>query len=286
MQEYDIALKILLRGFASRTLQRLVGAPVEKWLDVELPRIQNPRADLLGETSGGKLVHIELQSGNDPNMPLRMLEYFVGMYRRFARFPRQAVLYVGEAPLRMEAGLESESFSFHYELVDIRDLDGEQLLASDQVGDNVIAILTRLSDRTGAIHEIVAKISRLQPERREQALGPLLALAGLRGLEAAVEEEIKKMPIVIDILENKVLGREYKRGREVGAREGRQEGRQEGEMKGRQEGELTILRTLIEKRFGAMPPWAEERLTTRPVEELQNIALRLFDAKNLEELLS
>ena len=47
------------------------------------------------------------------------------------------------------------------------------------------------------------------------------------------------MPLFIDILDNKVLGREFKRGLK------------EGELKG----ELTVLRRLIEKRFGAMPGW-------------------------------
>ena len=72
MQDYDVALKLLLQGPASLTMRELTGATVGKWLDVELPKVQNPRADLLGETVEGNLVHVELQSGNDALMPLRM----------------------------------------------------------------------------------------------------------------------------------------------------------------------------------------------------------------------
>jgi hypothetical protein len=53
-------------------MRDLAGTAVAKWLDVELPKVQNPRLDLLGETVDGGLVHVELQSGNDPAMPLRM----------------------------------------------------------------------------------------------------------------------------------------------------------------------------------------------------------------------
>jgi hypothetical protein len=81
------------------------------------------------------------------------------------------------------------------------------------------------------------------------------------------------MPIFIDILENKVLGREYKRGL--------QEGRQEG----LREGELTILRRQIEKRFGAMPGWAEERLASQSPAELEELSVRVLDAQSLEDLL-
>ena len=64
------------------------------------------------------------------------------------------------------------------------------------------------------------------------------------------------MPIFIDILENKVLGREYKRGL--------------------QERELTILRRLMEKRFGPIPAWANERLTGKSATELEDLSVRVL----------
>jgi hypothetical protein len=84
-----------------------------------------------------------------------------------------------------------------------------------------------------------------------------------------VEREARKMPIFIDILENKVLGREYKRGLQ----------------EGRQEGELTVLRRLIAKRFGPMPNWAEERLAGRSPAELEELSVRVLDAQSIEDLL-
>jgi hypothetical protein len=72
-----------------------------------------------------------------------------------------------------------------------------------------------------------------------------MILAGLRHLEETVEQEARKMPILNDILDHKVLGRQYKRGLK------------EGELKG----ELTVLRRQIEKRFGAMPGWGRNAST-------------------------
>jgi predicted transposase YdaD len=112
---------------------------------------------------------------------------------------------------------------------------------------------------------------------REVALHLLLILAGLRGLEDLVEEEARKMPIFIDILENKVLGREFKKGLQEGLQEGRQEGVQEGERK--------LLRMLIENRFGPMPGWAEEKLAGLPTAELERLSLRVFNASSIEDLL-
>src|SRR5207244_1221381 len=131
--------------------------------------------------------------------------------------------------------------------------------------DNVIAILTRLRDHKEAVRKIVERIAGLAPTERETALAQLLILAGLRHLEDTVEQEARKMPIHIDIMENKVLGREYKRGL--------------------QEGELKVLRRQIEKRFGPIPSWAEERLQTRSMTEIEDLIVRVLDAQSIEDLL-
>jgi hypothetical protein len=133
MQEYDVTLKLLLQGSAKLTVRELTGTAVEKWLDVELPKVQNPRADLLGETAEGGLVHLELQSRNEATMPLRMAEYCLGVFRLFGQFPRQVLLYVGEAPLRMDSELRGLDVSFRYRLIDFRTLDGDRLLESAEV---------------------------------------------------------------------------------------------------------------------------------------------------------
>jgi hypothetical protein len=282
VQEYDVALKLLLQGSASLTMRELAGTTVARWLDVELPKVQNLRLDLLGETVDGGLLHIELQSSNDAAMPLRMVEYCLGVHRLFGQFPRQIVLYVGEAPLRMGTELRGPDLSFAYRLIDIRTLNGNRLLESGDLGDNVIAILARLRDHKEAVHKIVQRIAGLETGAREAALAQLMILAGLRHLSKTVEQETRKMPIDLDIREHEVLGpliieAEHK---------GREQGKEEGLQKGLQAGELTILRRLIEKRFGAVPGWAAERLASLPAPALEALSEKLLDANSLEELLT
>lgn len=187
MQEYDVALKLLLRWSAKVTMRELTGTSVETWLDVELSKVvQNTRVDLLGETEANGLVHLELQSSNDATMPPRMAEYCLGVFRLFGRLPRQVLLYVGETPLRMEGELRGDDVWFRYRAVDIRDLDGDRLLESQEVGDTVIAILARLRDHKDAVRRILERIAGLVAAERETALGQLLILAGLRHFEETV----------------------------------------------------------------------------------------------------
>src|ERR1017187_8840500 len=178
MQEYDIALKLLLQGSAKLTMRELTGTAIAKWLDVELPKVQNLRLDLLGQTVVGDLIHLELQSGNDAAMPSRMAEYCLGVQRLCGQFPRQILLYVGEAPMRMESELRGPNLLFQFRLIDIRTLDGDRLLESEEVGDIVIAILAQLRNHKEAVRRIVERIAGLAMAERETALAQLTILAG------------------------------------------------------------------------------------------------------------
>ena len=264
MQEYDAALKLLLQASTDSLMRQLTGVSVARWLNVETPQVLNSRVDLLGETADQALVHIELQSTNDPEMALRMAEYSLRIYRQFKRFPKQIVLYVGERKLRMNARLSGPDCAFGYTLVDVRELDGAALLASERMEDNFLAILTPLEDRRRAIRQILGRIAGLEEHTRQDALSHFLIISGVRALEETIREEAHNMPILYDIMDHKVFGPLI--------RQGRQEGQQE------------MLRSQLEKRFGPVPSRVKERLAKMSGPELDELALNLLDASKLEEL--
>jgi flagellar biosynthesis/type III secretory pathway protein FliH len=108
------------------------------------------------------------------------------------------------------------------------------------------------------------------------------------------------MPVFEDILENKVLGREFKRGLVEGYRQGLQVGMQKGVQKGLQvgmqkgfqkglqegvqKGELNLIRRLITKRFGRISPSVDKRLARMMPPELESLAERLLEANTLNDL--
>jgi hypothetical protein len=264
MHEYDVALKSFLRG-GREALLALFPVTLDRWHNVELPEVRNRRVDLLGESADGRLLHIELQSSHDPQIALRMMEYSLAIRRQFGRFPEQIVLYVGEAPLRMTGGLSGPNVSFVCKVIDIRKLDGERLLASERIEDNVMAVLAWVNNQREAVRRIPGRIAEVEPAERGRALTGLTMLAGLRKLEEVIEQEASQMPLLDDILDNKVLGREFKRGLH--------------------DGEMTVLVRLAEKRFGPLSTALRERLAEMSIPELEAAALRLLDARSVEELL-
>src|SRR5262245_27153298 len=58
MHEYDTAFKLTLQH-VDVTFRELLGTAIARWHNVEFPQIRSTRADLLGETAAGDLVHIE-----------------------------------------------------------------------------------------------------------------------------------------------------------------------------------------------------------------------------------
>jgi hypothetical protein len=233
---------------------------------------QQPRVDLLGELPDGGLVHIELQSRNEKDFPLRMAEYLFGILRKHGRLARQVALYVEEAPLRMKDGIEGPGVSVRFHLVDIRDLDGEQLLASPYPGDNILALLTRLGKQPAALRRILKRIAAGQPRDRDGALAELFIIAGLRRMEDEARTEAKKMPVLNDIMDNKVIG--------PAIRQGLVQGRAEGRV----EGQVEIVLSLIQKRFGRIPPAVAERIAALKPAQLKRVGLRLLDAQRIEDL--
>src|SRR5713226_5752538 len=154
-QDYDVVLKLLFRSKSTQAVREIVGGPVKRWLDKELPAIRNTRADLLGETVGGEFVHLEFMSVNQKFIELRMAGYYVEIYQACGRHPLQALVYVGREKLRMGGHFKSPTLRTG------RELDGGRFLESDVVGDQILSVLMRLKNPRKAVRRILATIATL-----------------------------------------------------------------------------------------------------------------------------
>jgi len=118
------------------------------------------------------------------------------------------------------------------------------------------------------VRKILNRIAESEPAERGRALAGFLILAGLRELEEVIEREASQMPLLDDIMDHKVLGREFKRGL----------------AQGRLDGELAVLLPLMEKRFGPITPEMREKLAKMSTSDVETVSLRLLDVGSAEEL--
>ena len=99
----------------------------------------------------------------------------------------------------------------------------------------------------------------------------------------------KENPMTTTLLdfEEYALKRGRQEGRQEGLQSGLQKGRQEGRQEGLQEGRAGIQRILrhqLQRRFGELPEWAEARLGSATLEDLESWGERILDAVLLEDI--
>jgi hypothetical protein len=235
--------------------RRLFGGPVVEWVNVEQPKVTNLRVDLLVRLEDRSLRHVEVQAKNDPVMARRQAEYYLGFHRLLGEHVEQIVLYIGREPLRMQPVFETPAMRYEFQLLDIRDVDGEPLLASDDWGDNLLALLTPV-EQERALMRVEQQIRKLKGEEQETAARLFVIVSGIIGLEEAVVRRLH----MIDIMENKVLGPAILKG------------------------EATLLVALLEERFGALPDWVSVKLENAKEAQLMAWGKRVLSAPSLNDV--
>jgi hypothetical protein len=101
-------------------------------------------------------LHLEIQSEGE-DMPWRMLEYYILIRRAYGQPPTQIVLYIGEKPAKIPSSIVEERLRFSCDVIDIREIDGQQLIESDSLADNLFAILCKVDDLIEVSHRIIDK---------------------------------------------------------------------------------------------------------------------------------
>src|SRR5437899_5096563 len=139
---FDTILKTLFQSSGLLLLELLTDAPIREWINVEIPKAQMNKLDLVAWLADGRLYHLELQSGNDPDMARRMLEYYFLLWKRYGVPPVQQVIYVGARPMAMSADIRHENLTLplsgnRHERTGFGNLAAERVYRRQPAGDPV-----------------------------------------------------------------------------------------------------------------------------------------------------
>ncbi len=253
---FDVTFKFLFRQ-SRGVLSRLLFGEVVEWPNIEQPAVRNLRADLLARSADGVLRQVELQVSNDAGMAFRMLEYYAGFYRLLGEHVEQTVLYAGREPLRMDDVFETASTRHRFTILNLREMDGEELLASDDWADNEWALLTK-ADRERVIRVVFGKLRTLTGTEQQAAASTFAVIGGILGIEEELKRRLQSE--MIDLMENKIIGPAIRQG--IGR----------------------MVHRLLERRFGPVPDWALEKLNSASPDELEEWGLRVETAETLEKV--
>ncbi|MBO9573093.1 MAG: hypothetical protein J7497_12955, partial [Chitinophagaceae bacterium] len=176
------------------------------------------------------ILHIEFQSTNDPRMRKRMAVYDHMLYLAHNMEVISIVIYIGEKKLTMKNDVSFNGNYYSFKLIDIRDMDPELFLNSDNPRETIFAILAgnNKEDRELLIKKILIRLQQLLPgsesELRER-IKELVDISNLRGknTQLQINKEVQKMPIVLDIRKDF----RYQQGKSEGKSEGISTGKRE-----------------------------------------------------------
>ncbi|MEO5379090.1 MAG: DUF4351 domain-containing protein [Magnetococcus sp. DMHC-6] len=270
--QYDTTFKDLFEQPPQRLLQILIGRQAVESLPVEFASTQKRLPDLVFLLDDNSIFHLDLQSRPE-GMNWRMLMYYALIRQRYPGKPLiQMVLYVGLDAWQPQAAIEERNLSFHYKVVDIRDIDCQELMASPTLEENILAILCRMDNQKETIREILYRITELPTKARADALTKLVILSRLRKLETVVKTEAEEMSLTFNVMENDVLRPIFMKAQMDGEQIGRLEGKAE-----------TLLRQLT-RRFGTLPSSIQEKVSTADLETLELWSDLFVDACSLEDV--
>jgi len=113
------------------------------------------------------IIHLEVQTTNDKNMAIRLLEYRAMLNRIYGLLVRQYVLYIGASTLNMRDYIDEPALHFTYKLIDFSKLPHEWFLSSAHIEEQLLAILGDFGGKEPikVVEEVVEAIDRQPIDR-------------------------------------------------------------------------------------------------------------------------
>ena len=241
---------------------------------------------------------IEFQSRSDRFMALRMMVYVGLLYQDLIRNKQLGphgllppvlpiVLYNGErrwhAPVSLAellpkppAFLAPLQAQMRYLLIDEGAIPAETLARLPQ---NLVAAIFQLEQphTLEGVQRIVAEVEATTRDPEYATVRRVIAI----WLRAALRRN-RKSPILLpeldDLQELKIM---LSQRIEKWAKEFEAEGEKKGRMEGRMEGEVRMLERQLTRRFGELPSWIRQRLSSASEAQLEHWSEAVLDAESL-----
>ncbi len=224
---YDRTLRELFQTVPKTLIKLLVGKEIKEVLETSFPKVEERRVDLLTRLEDDTLFHLEIQSINDPLMPKRMLKYASLIYESYNEFPNQMVLYVGDRNIKIPSKIKEKNLRYNYEVKDIREFDCSILIESDDIADNIIAVLCNIKNIDRFFSRLREKLLRLDNQKREDYLRKLFYLLRLRPEISELYRQKEKEELAMPFIIEKERDPLYKDGLEAGMEKGIEKGKKE-----------------------------------------------------------
>jgi len=264
---YDNLCKRLAEQYPQAFLKWLLGSTPSQIQSLKTELSNEPiRADFVSFFQvDNSIVHLEFQTQPESDFPVRMLDYWVRLYRTYNCPIQQIVLFLKptNSPKVYLDRLELPETQHRYRVVRLWEEPPELLLS--EPGLLPLAVLTQSNDSQQLLNQVSEALNHI--ENRELATGCYI-LGGLKFQEQQLINFIRE-----EIMEESVTYQAILR-----------KGLEQGLEQGSQREGLLLVQRLIRRRFGELSSGLEQRLQTLSVSQLEDLAEALLDVNDLNDL--
>ncbi|WP_315789049.1 Rpn family recombination-promoting nuclease/putative transposase [Fischerella sp. JS2] len=210
-----------------------------------------------------RILHLEFQTKLEsiPPLPLRMLDYWVRLYRLY-RLPitQVVVLLLPPTPETVsETAFNLETTRHEYRVIRIWEENPELFLNNQALLP--LAPLTATTQPQALLKQVVERVNQLEPQQRAEISAYTQILAGLKYKKDLIRNLFREGMMRESVIYQEILA----------------EGEQRGEQRGRQEGERSLILRQLTRRVGELPQQILERIENLSLEQLENLGEALLD---------
>ncbi len=269
---FDNLCKLLSEKYPANFASWVLGTPQTnvEVLKTELS-IEPVRADYVTFLQlEERILHLEFQTRlqSTPPLPLRMLDYWVRLYRLY-RLPitQVAVLLLPpSSEIVIETAFAVETTRHEYRVIRLWEENPDLFL-----NDSALLPLAPLAAATQPqelLQRVVERIDQLEVAKKAEISTYTQIIAGLKYNKDLVQRLFQEGVMRESVIYQEIL------------REGRQEGRHEG----RQEGERSLVLRLLTRKVGELSQELRDRLNNLSSEQLENLGEALLDFQAMDNL--
>lgn len=212
-----------------------------------------------------RTLHIEFQVEVDTNppLPLRMLDYWVRLHRRY-RLPVTQVVILLKQPAKatiIETEFNLENTRHSYQVVRMWEQDPALFLEDTALLP--LATLAATQEPEKLLTQISQQISNIESlEQRQDVAICTQLLAGLKFKKNLIRQFFRE-----EIMQESVIYQDIL-------------------QKGLQQGELAVVIRLLTRRVGTIPDQVRSQIQALPLPQLENLAEALLDFTNVNDLVA
>ena len=270
---YDNVLKRLAAEYPFALVQWLLAVDAKDIellpIELSLEPIRTDAVYFLPQL--GQIVHIEFQTDpkSNPPVPLRMLDYWVRLYRQYCRPIEQVVIFL--RPTNTET-VFVEQFAVgntvhRYRVVRMWEQDPVPLLANPALLP--LAVLGKTDAPMSLLQQVAAQVELIEELQQQREISAYTeVLAGLKFdkdlIRRFLREELMRESVIYQEIQQEAL----------------QKGLQQG-----LEREVSLVLRQLARRTGQVAPEVRSQIQQLPVAQLEELGEALLDFSSVQDLM-